>query len=73
MGDGIKSRIQELLVLHATNNLIRNYQHTPLTISDKLNLTCSLEKKFVIWDPLEQFLNYITNINCKVYDKETHF
>ena len=73
MEDGIKSRIQELLVLHAKNKVIPNYQHISLTISDKLNLTCPLEKKIVIWDPLQQFPNYITNIKCKVCDKETHF
>ena len=61
------------MILHVKNKLIPNYQHISLTISDKLNLTCPLEKKTVIWDPLQQFPNYITNIKCKVCDKDTHF
>ena len=73
MEDGIKSRIQELFGLHAKKKVIPDYQHISLTISDELNLTCPLAKKIVIWDLLQQFPNYITNIKCKVCDKETLF
>ena len=61
------------MVLHAKSKLIPNYQHISLTIFEKLNVTCPLEKKTVIWDPLQQFSNYIADIKCKVCDKETHF
>ena len=68
--DSIKSKTQELLVLHGKNKLIPNYQHISLAISDNLNLTCQLVKKLSYEIRYSNFLIAVTISNARYVTKK---